>query len=452
MENYITSVSYSTNPYEMTTDRNISLRIKLDHSGETLFDLAAAVPDGNWATRGRESAFVTMMVDGEYNQDLILFYGEECFVYQRLLGYLNAGEHEITLVFNDERSSSQIHGILIYKMEIRQVQDSDPEALFYKHTPLLYGRNLNDPFESTYSDTPLLMFYYCDEHDNLTSTLEYHIIFSHEDGGTDAPALMSKWGRTTDMEWVYRVKIDAEGEMIEGEGGIEEFQGPEHVTTRFTGTRALGVHPVLQAATINGNVTDQPSSDYRYLLPPAVRLPREVNREAVMNLHPWTYQVMAKEMQRQEMLEQPADPGTTRLADQRNYLFLQISRQSFHGNHQIGRVDIKVKLWDDEKWYTSIHEIKELAYESVDGPFSTTVKMPEGTVIGDIQEIAASYLFIEEAPQDYRIEVPGIRAAFFLDETYMPIRPMITSRTKAVLSPANPQATLWNSTRRSCME
>lgn len=445
MEHYVTSVSYHDKPYRINTLQEMTFSFVSEHPGETLFDLLAAVPGGDWAAEGRESAFVTIYVDGEYNQDLILFYGEDIFPYQRLLGRLEAGEHEIRIVFSEEKSSSLIKNADIFKLEVRQVNDTDPEAVFYKHAPLIYGRNIQHPYESTYTDTPLLIYYYCDEHDDLTMTLEYHVIFSHEDWGTTAPALMSKWGRTTDIEWVYRVKIDSLGNIIEGTEGIEEFQGPEHVTTRFGGRRALGCHPVLQAATLNGNVSDQIASGYRYMLRPAVRLPREVNREAVMNMYSWTYRVTAKEMLRQERLEQPVDLKTPQLADQRNYLFLQIARKSHGGNHRVGRIDIQVKLEGSNDWYTSIHGLPELAYESVDGPFSTTVKLPEGTSVDDIREIAAAYVPIEEATDDYRIEIPGIRAAFFLNDQYLPVRPIITSSTAVILSPYERQVTLWKS-------
>ena len=36
-------------------------------------------------------------------------------------------------------------------------------------------------------------------------TIEYTMIWSNEDGGTNTPALMARWGRTTDIEWIYRV-------------------------------------------------------------------------------------------------------------------------------------------------------------------------------------------------------------------------------------------------------
>ncbi|WP_051317280.1 hypothetical protein [Ectobacillus panaciterrae] len=443
MEHYIQSYSFPGGPITLNVSQGYACQFNLNEPGEVILDVIASVPNGDWAIRGKESAFVTIYVDGNYNQDFIFYYGAEQFLYQRLLGRLEAGEHKITFLFKEEHSSAEIKEACFHKVEVRQIKDKDPDSIFYRHTPLIYGRNVSHPYESTFTDTPLLIYYYCDQHDDMSMTLEYHVIFSHEDWGTTAPALMSKWGRTTDIEWVYRVRIDAVGNIVEDERKIEEFQGPEHVTTIFRGSRELGQHPVLQAKTLNGNVSDDISSNYRYMLRPAVRLSRKVNREAVMNMFLWTYRVTAKEMFRQEALEQLSNPQNPFLADQRNYLFLQVARHSVNGNHRIGRIDIRVKLTEDKQIYTSIDGYPELAYESVDGPFSTTVKLPQGATIEQIENITACYVPIEEAAEDYRIVIPGIRTAFFLGNDFMPIRPMITSTRIVEISEKQPEAILW---------
>ena len=36
-----------------------------------------------------------------------------------------------------------------------------------------------------------------------TGVLRYSVIFSNEDGGTATPALLARWGRTTDIEMAY---------------------------------------------------------------------------------------------------------------------------------------------------------------------------------------------------------------------------------------------------------
>lgn len=46
--------------------------------------------------------------------------------------------------------------------------------------------------------------------------LEYSLVWSNEDGGTDTPALMARWGRSTDIEWIYRVEVDQAGNRVPG--------------------------------------------------------------------------------------------------------------------------------------------------------------------------------------------------------------------------------------------
>ena len=45
--------------------------------GEALLDLTASAPGTDWGTAGSESAVVTVTLDGKYNQDVVLFAGEQ---------------------------------------------------------------------------------------------------------------------------------------------------------------------------------------------------------------------------------------------------------------------------------------------------------------------------------------------------------------------------------------
>jgi hypothetical protein len=42
-----------------------------------LLDLTASAPGTDWGTAGSESAVVTVTLDGKYNQDVVLFAGEQ---------------------------------------------------------------------------------------------------------------------------------------------------------------------------------------------------------------------------------------------------------------------------------------------------------------------------------------------------------------------------------------
>ncbi len=87
------------------------------------------------------------------------------------------------------------------------------------------------------------------------TTIEYSVIWSNEDGGTNTPALMARWGRSTDIEWIYRVTLDPQGQIVS-----EVYQGPDHATAPFTGAKE-GDHPLLQTSTINNNLTQVTDPD-----------------------------------------------------------------------------------------------------------------------------------------------------------------------------------------------
>lgn len=442
MEHFITAVSYEDAPYLLNKNNELSIRFTIMEEGEALINVIGSVPNGDWGTKDRESGFVTLFVDGNYNQDLILFNGEQPFSYERLLGELSIGDHELTLVFQGEKSSKQINETLVHMIEVHQIRKSDPDFMFYGHAPLIYGRNLTHPYESSFTDTPLVLFYYCDQHDDGTMTIEYHMIFSHEDGGTVADELMSKWGRTSDIEWAYRVKVDQHGKRIL-EDETETYQGADHITTPFEGKRDLGAHPVLQSATDNGNFSDEIRSYYRYLLKPAVCLPRNVNREAVMDLYPWTYAVAVKEVRRQLILEENHNAHTALLSDPAHYLYIQTSKYTDGGRSSLGKAGFYVRLANDERMYSSIHDDFNEAYDGADGPFATTVKLPIGTEMGDIVEISA-YKEVTDENKDTSVTVKGIRKAFFLGEDNLPVRPFINCNNDVKLTASHPNQVLWH--------
>ena len=63
-----------------------------------------------------------------------------------------------------------------------------------------------------FTDIPLLT--YVEElNENGQKILQYTVIFSNEDGGTSTRSLMARWGRTTDIEYVYRAYLKADGTL-----------------------------------------------------------------------------------------------------------------------------------------------------------------------------------------------------------------------------------------------
>jgi hypothetical protein len=425
--------------------------------GEALLDLTASAPGTDWGKPGSESAVVTVRLDGKYNQDVVLFAGEQRFTYQLALGTVSAGRHTVEVAFNKEKSPAGATGAQIQNLSTQVVSAKDPAALAYQYSPILYGRDLPEipgQYENNYTDVPLIM-YHTTSTDTASgdTTIEYTVIWSNEDGGTNTPALMARWGRSTDIEWIYRVTLDPQGNIVS-----EVYQAPNHATLPFTGAKE-GNHPLLQTSTSNNNLTqvEDPalSSGYRFFMNPSQTLPDNRAREVVMDENPWSYQIMAREMVREGKIEAIPDPTTPEVSDQRNYLYIEIDKDTTYATppasgNWVGTA-VAVKLKGDNRWYTSNHDVPDWSIQR-DIPAATTVELPPGTTANDVKAIKIFAVPVDTnpsdatpAPSDYRIDFTDINRAFFLDSNYLPGSSFIDWSGDVVLTPQNPEAIVWQS-------
>jgi hypothetical protein len=124
----------------------------------------------------------------------------------------------------------------------------------------LYGRE-----DNATSDTPLMTTYENRDAGGGRRRLIYTVIFSNEDGGTgnDLGSLVARWGRSTDIEWVYDVVVNADGSRTEP--GVIQSAG--HKTVPFQG-RYEGAHPILRTSTTNNMVSDTGKSPFLFALAP----------------------------------------------------------------------------------------------------------------------------------------------------------------------------------------
>jgi hypothetical protein len=183
-----------------------------------------------------------------------------------------------------------------------------------QYSPVLYQRpNTIDRF----SDLPVLMYYEVFHEPEREVRVRYTMIFTNEDGGTPTAALMSRWGRAADVEWVYQFRA-RDGQIIE-----ETFQGVEHETKPFRGERLNGSHPLLAVASDNNNFSDQSSSSVRFALLPIAADLHEASRESVIDASPWINRLVAEELLREGKLQ--AEPtGGNIISDPRNYLYVDL--------------------------------------------------------------------------------------------------------------------------------
>jgi hypothetical protein len=379
---------------------------------EGSLDLTASVPGASWREKGREAAAVTVYLDDRYHQDLFLYNGPQRTLYQVSLGRIQPGAHKVRIELNRSQSAAGVQSAVVHLAEIKPVWKSHPEFAAIAHAPVLYAR---PDTIGHFSDIPLLM-YVETERNQETTLYRYTVIFSNEDGGTQSAALMARWGRTTDIEWVIETTIDAQGKILKS-----VFQGANHVTTPFQG-RYEADHPVLLTATVNNNFADKGDTKMRFALRPILVDLSAQSREEVMDRYPWIYRIMAEEMIREGKITAERTLGA-RIADLRQYLYIDAASQQQGGTG----LSFAVKLKGNSQWFTSDLGIN---YHKIDrsGYFRTTVRLPGNISLRAIDRIAVRCDLINSPRNDVENEkaaaagcnLQSVNKAFLLDASFQP--------------------------------
>jgi len=241
--------------------------------------------------------------------------------------------------------------------------------------------------------------------------ITYSIIFSNEDSrvGIGLAELMYSYGRTTDIEWVYEVLLDANSTIIS-----EVFQGASHTTTVFQGNK-IGRHPILKNATLNCNFTDVGTSDYKFFLSPIFTADDNHTREILMDENPWTYRIMAEELLREERYESPPDPLTTEISDVRNYLYLEWEGVVSGANTTL---EIAVNFLGNCNEYVHHHHEPEYGFNYNGGIERSSIELPTGFDPASISQIG----FKSGGSYGYNMYILGISRFFYLDDEHFPVQ------------------------------
>ena len=329
-----------------------------------------------------------------------------------LRGRVSPGEHKLLIELNRQQSAASVTAVNIDDAKVTLHPSSHPDFQMIAHAPILFAR---PDTIGKFSDVPLLM--YCETLKEAgKTTLRYTVIFSNEDGGTQTAALMARWGRTTDIEWVVDVVLDAEGRVANS-----TYQGANHVTKTFQG-KFEAAHPLFLTATVNNNFSDQGDSAMRFTLRPiSVDLSRH-SREWVMDQHPWTYTVMAEEMIREGKITTERTLGA-RIGDLRNYLYVDAASNQQNG----ALISFAVKLKNDPRWYTSDFGINSYKIER-SGYFRTTIRLPKGTKLNQIERLSARCDLTGNPRSNEEIskataascELNSVNKVFLMNENFQP--------------------------------
>lgn len=340
-------------------------------SAEIVVDLPLRAPACDWAIAGKEAAVADVYLDGKLQQNVFVFGSAEPEAYTIFLGHLEPARHELRVERNAQYSAAACSLVATKTaLAVREIPKGDAAYFSIANAPILYARKNTI---GKFSDIPLVT-YFDESEENGQRILQYTVIFSNEDGGTNTRALMARWGRTTDIEYVYRGPVGTDGIVTRA-----IIQGRDHKDVDFSGKRE-GPHPILIPITDNNMVGDNDTSALRFQIAPGRHDAKLQSREAMMP--PWTYMMMTKEMIREEKLRQYGVVAGDKISDPRNYLYVDYDV----ANHD-SAVNVNVRLRSGETVYGS--SLGRLDYAiSRDGWVQTTVELPPKTNATDIGEVS----------------------------------------------------------------
>ena len=353
--NSVSAIAVGQCESEPVLDKNSKIlateRFAFSRPVEASLRIEARASNASWKTKGAEAPALTIFVDGKYNQDLYLFGGEKgerigttgIYNYNVFIGNLGGGDHTAEIVLNEKYSAPNAGSVEIdtdigvsvgasdlasYVPRTGVSQNSRDNRSFaefrktilgYANAPLIYARPNTI---AKFSDIPLFTYFETFDEPNGATRIRYTTIFSNEDGGTQSKALMARWGRMVDTEWIYEMRVDKDGKIFD-----ENYQGADHVTKKFTGKRVFGTHPVLYVATDNNNFSDTGCSPLRFA-PHAIEADlSNGSRETVLDIYSWIYRVMAEEAIREGRVV-PGDKGANTIGDPRNYLYAEVYNEA----------------------------------------------------------------------------------------------------------------------------
>ena len=254
--------------------------------------------------RGPEGRVIEIQVDKRPALHVVLYAGEQERKYPVSLGRLPAGEHVIRI--------RGAEGIAASIGNFREIAIGDPAFSHMANAPVLFARTNTI---GKFSDVPLMM-YVTRGGPPSEPWLEYTVVFSNEDGGTSTRNLMARWGRATDIEYIYRVWIGPDGRPLRA-----IIQGKDHKDVAYEGPREAW-HPLLIPVTDN-NMVSHGQSSVRYQLPPLLIDLTNHSREQVMDEDPIMYAVAARELAREGKLRSYGTQDGEKISDPRNYLVIE---------------------------------------------------------------------------------------------------------------------------------
>jgi hypothetical protein len=389
---------------------------------EAIATIAATCNTCAWDVAGREAVVLSLALDGRYVQHLpVLRTGHAD--YRVMLGQVEPGRHTLVIDQDAELTASELRGgtrVIVNTIAFQVISADARDYTALSLAPIIYAR---PDTVGKYTDVPVFMWYEIEPTARGTR-YRYSIIFTNEDGGTPADRLMATWGRTTDIEYVYSVELDAKGEILD-----EDIQGPRHEILPFNGRRE-GRHPLLWVSTSNNMVLPQGTTRVRYAPAPIAFQLRDVSREAVMDAHPWLYEVMAQELKREAKIAADPPPGRGTIPDPRRFVFIE-------GCGVLADKGLAFAVRLGTQWISSDRDRSDFRIVR-DGCFRAAIPLPPDATLRDVRAIRTQVFAREGKNNAAPARLTRINTIFALDEHFVPGTPILHWEGAAQLRPGGP--------------
>lgn len=384
----------------------LRLPFELAAAAEAAAAVTLSAPDADWSRAGDPGSIAEIRVDDGPARHLVVASGAIPVQHEVFLGSLASGRHVLTVRRADGAN---------LKADSARVRPLDPariEDLAVLHAPALH---LRANTLGRYSDVPMIA-YATSGMEGALRWFEYTVVFSNEDGGTSSRNLMARWGRASDIEYVYKVWLDAKGQRRR-----TLIQTRDHKDVDYEGEYEGG-HPVLVPVT-NNNMVEPASNDnrtpYRVQLAPFLLDLLDHSRELAMDRHPWTYRVVADELLREGQLRAPMTVDGEKISDPRNYLTFE-----FRSRLRFGAVQVLVRRRNERDWHASSVGLPENFIDR-QGWARVAIELPPGTKPPDIAEVGFQCGLRRDArsrsaPTSGECTVEAVGRVFFLNADALP--------------------------------
>jgi hypothetical protein len=387
-------------PDAMHAQTNNTFPFQLDTAAEVVADLDITAPGADWGRAGREGVLATITIDDSKKIHQMVFGGPDRLKYPVFLGELAAGAHAIKIERHPDYSARGIQ-LQIHNVAFKQTKPTDADYAVIANAPVIYARANT---VGKFTDIPLLAYA-----ERLgDGSIQYTVIFSNEDGGTSTRALMARWGRVTDIEYVYQVWPDKTGKPVRA-----QIQTRNHKDVPYMGKREA-LHPLLTVVTDNNMVSEDAPTAIRYQPAPVIVEMGQASREKVMDEHPFTYLLSSRELEREGKLRTVGTVEGTKISAPENYLIIEMRVAS-----KDARIATLIRLMDDNFYRSSHIQMYEMAIER-SGWVRTAIELPPATQGTQVTEIGFECLPDPKVQTAGSCRIDAIGKMFFLNARQQP--------------------------------